>query len=119
MANPESDTDTAPTPGPWETDVPPKRSLPPLVIGKHDGDFEVVATVKRPGGGIFRGDWRENAKLIAAVGTAAQRLREMGYDDPVAVIRAVPELLRAAEGRGNAGGEDLLSRALAKAEGRA
>lgn len=70
--------------------------------------------MKRPGEGIFRGDWRENAKLIAAAGTAAQHLREMGYDDPVAVIRAVPELLRVAERLGDANVTDDLSRALAK-----
>ena len=38
----------------------------------------------------------ENWNRIAAAGTAAQEAREMGYD-PVAAVKALPELLRACE----------------------
>jgi len=84
----EYDTDAEPTPGPWETDVTPNGDFSADIIA----DREVVGTVNNPAGGISRGNWKANARLIAAAGTAAQEAKEMGYD-PVAVVEAVPQML--------------------------
>ena len=84
--------DAQPTPGPW--DWSPQKGKPGgsylAQVWASDGDS--LATLEsRPNST----EASANARLIAAAGTAASELPD-GYD-PIEVIKALPDILRAAE----------------------
>ena len=77
---------TMPTPGPW-------KGTPGHPSGKFYGVHGPRPVV------TFRGiarpcseEGQANARLIAAAGTAAHEVAQMGYD-PVEAVRVLPELL--------------------------
>jgi len=94
----EYETDAGPTPGTWEHDLKPMDGVDGRsILGKdQDGNLFVIANVNVPEQGLLEGDWRENARLIAAAGTAAQEAKEMGYD-PQEAVEALPQLLYVAD----------------------
>jgi hypothetical protein len=78
----EYKTDAEPTPGPWKIE---------------DGHWDVEVTkgeyvIATAHVAVPNGALKENARLIAAAGTAAQEAKEMGYD-PQKAVEAVPDLL--------------------------
>jgi len=96
MSEPQADydtdtTDTQPTPGPWTFD--PQKGPPGqcFVAQVWDPDGSPLASIEtRPN----PEEATANARLIAAAGTSAQEVQEMGYD-PVAAVEAVPHLISA------------------------
>lgn len=95
-----SDTQSDPTPGPWLTHITKQMKSTGVTAlqGPEDApDYEKnvhqVAQVNRDS--LLEGDWKANARLIAAAGTAAH---ELPSDvDPVAAVEALPELLKLVE----------------------
>jgi len=98
MSEPQIETDAEPTPRAWEHDLKPMDGVDGRgIFGQdEDGNMFVIANVNVPEQGLLEGDWRANARLIAAAGTAAQEAKEMGYD-PHKAVEALPELLEALE----------------------
>lgn len=98
MSELQTETDAQPTPGTWEHDLKPMDGVDgrSILSKDQDGNWFVIANVNVPKQGLLKGDWRENARLIAAAGTAAQEAKEMEYD-PVEVQKALPKILSAAE----------------------
>ncbi|MCS3667369.1 hypothetical protein GGP77_001598 [Salinibacter ruber] len=94
----ERETDAEPTPRAWEHDLKPMDGVDGRgIFGQdEDGNMFVIANVNVPEQGLLEGDWRANARLIAAAGTAAQEAREMGYD-PQRAVEGTPEQLTALE----------------------
>ncbi len=88
----ESETDAEPTPGPWQADVSHNSQL--IFAQTGSGDEHVVTRVNC--NALLEGDWKANAKFIAAAGTAAQEAKEMGYD-PQEAVEALPQLLYVAD----------------------
>jgi len=91
----EQETDAEPgfASAPWDPE-PPERGdgIAHAHVWGSDGDL--VATVcDNP---VYGETAYDRARLIAAAGTAAQEARDMGYD-PVAVQKALPKILSAAE----------------------
>jgi hypothetical protein len=107
----EQETDAEPTRGPWEIDL--ELGAGDSFVWGPDGDA-VAILAARPS----TEEKKDNARLIAATGTAAQEAREMGYD-PQKAVEALPELLKACQQ--NAEGMPLAQQdaqnALASAEG--
>jgi len=81
-----------PTPGPWQADVSHNSQL---IFAQTDSEDEHVVT-RVNSNALLEGDWRANARLIAAAGTAAQEVMEMGYD-AVAVMENLPLYLNTLE----------------------
>jgi len=82
------ETDAEPTPGPWFVE-----SFTVFTKYTENSGPRVCSVT-----GYARRDQstqEANARLIAAAGTAAQEVKEMGYD-PVAVQKALSEILKAA-----------------------
>ncbi|MCS3610939.1 hypothetical protein [Salinibacter ruber] len=94
MSETQTETDAEPTPGTWEHDLNPLDGIDGRsIFGRDkDGNLFVIANLNVPEQGLLEGDWRENARLIAAAGTAAQEAKEMGYD-PQKAVEALPGLL--------------------------
>jgi hypothetical protein len=92
----DHETDAEPTPGPWQADVDYQSNETPLIIAhtKPEGNAYIVAEVNQ--NGLLEGDWKANARLIAAAGTAVQEAKEMGYDAQK-TVEALPTLLREIE----------------------
>lgn len=92
----EHEADAEPSPGPWQADVDHQPNETPLIIAhtKPEGNAYIVAEVNQ--NGLLEGDWKTNARLIAAAGTAAKEVKEMGYD-PEKVVRALPKILNQIE----------------------
>lgn len=78
---------------PWDPEPPEREDgIAHAHVWGSDGDL--VATVcDNP---VYGETAYDRARLIAAAGTAAQEARDMGYD-PVAVQKALPKILSAAE----------------------
>jgi len=98
MSEPQIKTDAEPTPRTWEHDLKPMDGVDGRgIFGQdEDGNMFVIANVNVPEQGLLEGDWRANARLIAAAGTAAQQAKEMGYD-PQKAVEALPELIEATD----------------------
>jgi hypothetical protein len=84
-----------------ETDAEPDFSHihAPWHLESSDGLDDVsegYLAVINENDGLVGYAWEDDAPIIAAAGTAAQEAREMGYD-PVAVQKALPKILSAAE----------------------
>jgi len=90
----EYETDAGPTPGPWEDDLAPMDGVDGISILATDEEDNLfaVASVNTPNTGLLEGDWRANARLIAAAGTAAQKAKLLGYH-PEGAIRSMPGLI--------------------------
>jgi hypothetical protein len=70
----KSETDAEPTPGPWQADVDHQPNETPLIIAhtKPEGNAYIVAEVNQ--NGLLEGDWKANARLIAAAPIMKERL---------------------------------------------
>ena len=86
----ETDTDPGRSSAPWEAEPPDETGL--AHVWASDGDL-VCSVTDAP---VFGESAWERARLIAAAGTAADEIAEMGYD-PQKAVEALPELLRAAK----------------------
>jgi len=96
----EQETGAEPTPGPWKLQKDPE-SLEIEVIRDSEGYHAPwhIAKVYGEAPSVIDGTGpledcatEDNARLIAAAGTAAQEAREMGYK-PVATMKALPQIL--------------------------
>ena len=100
---------TMPTPYPWYATAYPDDP-------NADGSWDILYSAPEHGGMIA---WvpdesdraAADARLIAAAGTAAHEVAQMGYD-PVEAVRALPKLLRMAQSirDARAGHEDRYAR---------
>lgn len=86
----EQETDAQPTTGPAYADGTYVVACPP--DGRPNG--EVIMRPSGFGNDLPADEQRANATLTAAAFDAAQEAKEMGYD-PVAALKALPELLKA------------------------
>jgi hypothetical protein len=89
----EHEIDAEPTPGPARvSDGTHVRAHPE----KAGMDTEIIMGPSHHGNDLPQEEQRANAELTSAAFTAAQEVKEMGYD-PVAVQKALPKILSAAE----------------------
>jgi hypothetical protein len=79
---------TMPTPGPWHVHRPEGKPHRDVLTETQ----QCVARV-RPAYADGKHHAKANARLIAAVGTAAHECAQMGYD-PIKAVRALPHIMR-------------------------
>jgi hypothetical protein len=89
MTDSQTETDAEPTGGPWEFDL--ELGAGDSFVWGPDGDAVAIM-----GARASVEEKKANARLIAAAGTAAQEVRETGYD-AVAAQKALPKILEALE----------------------
>jgi len=91
----EHETDAEPgfASAPWKPEPPEREDgIAHAHVWGSDGDL--VATVC--GNPVYGETAYDRARLIAAAGTAAQEVKDTGYD-PIAAVEALPKLLDALE----------------------
>ena len=120
----EYDTDDPqPTPGPWQVTHEPEVDETDIRVCRVvDGDC--VCCVGLMGNYDYDNEqwteetlreWFSNARLIAAAGTAASELP--GWYDPVEAVKALPEIIQAAEKMSSADVTGQIDKALRTARG--
>lgn len=115
---PTPDCARVPTQGPAHVEDPRiKGGVYPCVYTESDRHDKLIAKSYGCGGPIEEA--YANAHLIASAFTAATRLRELGYDDPIAAVEALPEVLELAEPLSDLSAklDALLSRLRARGDG--
>ena len=82
---------TRPTPGPWTWRSEDLRGGRYYTVNRHGADDPEPIDLHEDDNG------ETDARLIATAGTAAHEVAQMGYD-PVEWIKALPLIVRAADG---------------------